>query len=164
MKGLIYIGKNNFDKKLGIGSSIRQKHQYNARSLALLSGFSLCFLALLIRIGYIQFVKGTDFRSRAYNQQTTSQVLVSKRGTIYDSTNMILAISSSVDSVSINKGQVLYTDGSKVPNETLASGFAEIFSLDYEETLEKLNEDTSVIAKFCLNACPDNTNADFSDY
>ena len=26
------------------------------------------------------------------------------------------------------------------------------------------NEDTSVIAKFCLNACPDNTNADFSDY
>ena len=146
MKGLIYIGKNNFDKKLGIGSSIRQKHQYNARSLALLSGFSLCFLALLIRIGYIQFVKGTDFRSRAYNQQTTSQVLVSKRGTIYDSTNMILAISASVDSVSINKGQVLYTDGSKVPNETLASGFAEIFSLDYEETLEKLNEDTSVIS------------------
>ena len=108
--------------------------------------FTLCFLALLIRIAYIQFIKGSEYRAKAYNQQTTSQVIASKRGTIYDSTNKILAISSSVDSVSVNNGQVVYTDGSPVSNETLASGFAEIFSLDYEETLEKLNSEDSVIS------------------
>lgn len=133
-------------KNRGIGSSIKQKHLYNSRSISLLIIFSLCFLALLFRIGYIQFVKGSDFRARAYNQQTTSQVLNSKRGTIYDSTNQILAISSSVDSVSINKGQVTYSDGTEVSNETLAKGFSDIFSLDYDETLEKLNEDSSIIS------------------
>lgn len=133
-------------KNRGIGSSIKQKHLYNSRSISLLIIFSLCFLALLFRIGYIQFVKGSDFRARAYNQQTTSQVLNSKRGTIYDSTNQILAISSSVDSVSINKGQVTYSDGTEVSNETLAKGFSDIFSLDYDETLEKLSEDSSIIS------------------
>ena len=133
-------------KNRGIGNSIKQKHLYNSRSISLLIIFSICFFALLFRIGYLQFVKGPDFRARAYNQQTTSQVLNSKRGTIYDSTNQVLAISSSVDSVSINKGQVTYSDGTEVSNETLAKGFSEIFSLDYDQTLEKLNEDTSIIS------------------
>ena len=133
-------------KNRGIGNSIKQKHLYNSRSISLLIIFSICFFALLFRIGYLQFVKGSDFRARAYNQQTTSQVLNSKRGTIYDSTNQVLAISSSVDSVSINKGQVTYSDGTEVSNETLAKGFSEIFSLDYNQTLEKLNEDTSIIS------------------
>ena len=142
---MIYIGKK-INKNNSIGITIKQKRQYNTRSLTLLIVFSLCFFLLLIRIGYIQFIKGPDYKARAYNQQTTSQILSSKRGTIYDASNKILAISSSVDSVSINKGQVVYTDGAEVPNEVLASGFSEIFSLDYEETLQKLKEDTAVIS------------------
>ena len=142
---MIHIGKNRINKKLGIGTSIKQRAQFNSRSIALLTGFSLCFVALLGRIGYIQFVKGTEFKTKAYNQQTTSQVLASKRGTIYDSTSKILAISSAVDSVSVNNGQVTYLDGSAVPNEILASGFAEIFSINKEEIETELNSEKKII-------------------
>lgn len=145
MKGLIYIGKNQINKRLGIGTAFKQKEIFTNRSLLLLTFFTLCFLFLLIRIGYIQFVKGAAYKAAAYNNQTTSQTISSKRGTIYDSTNKILALSSSVDTVTINNNQVAYKDGSIVSNEVLASGFSEIFSLDYEETLAKLNSEEALI-------------------
>ena len=145
LKGLIYIGKNLVNKRLGIGTSFKSKHKFATRSLLLLVLFTLCFIGLLGRIGYIQFVKGSEYKTAAYKNQVTSQTIASKRGTIYDSTNKILAISSAVDTISINNNEVLYLNGSKVPKETLASGFAEIFSLDYEETLAKLNSEQSLI-------------------
>lgn len=142
---VIIIGKNHINKKLGIGSSFKKKQSYNTRSLVLLLGFSLCFLGLLTRIGYIQFVKGSEYKTNAYKQQTKSQTLSSKRGTIYDSTNKILAISSSVDTISVNNGQVFYKNTKPVPNEVLAKGFSEIFALDYDELLEKLNSKSSLV-------------------
>lgn len=142
---MIIIGKNHINKKLGIGSSFRKKQSFNARSLTLLSIFSLCFLGLITRIGYIQFVNGPDYKTNAYKQQTTSQTLTSKRGTIYDSTNKILALSSSVDTISVNNGQVFYSDNKPVPNDILAKGFSEIFSLNYDELLKKLNSNSSLV-------------------
>lgn len=134
---------------------------FHSRSIALLILLTFLFLCLLIRIGYIQFVKGPIYKTSAYKQQTTSQTIASKRGTIYDSTNKILAISSTVDTVSINNGNVAYKDGSKVSNETLATGFSQIFSLDYNETLEKLNSNSSLItiAKKVEKPIIDNLNA-----
>ena len=102
LKGLIYIGKNLVNKRLGIGTSFKSKHKFATRSLLLLVLFTLCFIGLLGRIGYIQFVKGAEYKTAAYKNQVTSQTIASKRGTIYDSTNKILAISSAVDTISIN--------------------------------------------------------------
>ena len=136
---MIFIKKNYINKKLGIGSSFKRKQAYNTRSLVLLSCFSLCFLGLLTRIGYIQFVNGPDYKTRAYKQQTASQVLFSKRGTIYDASGKILAMSSAVDTISVNNGSVFYSDGkTKVPNDVLAQGFSEIFGLDYNEMYRNL--------------------------
>lgn len=123
MKVVIYIGKKRISKKASKAANIKRKQSYNVRSLCLLSLFSLCFLLLLIRIGYIQFAKGPEYKENAYKQQTTSQILTSKRGTIYDATGMILAISSGVDTVSINNGQVFYANGTAVPKEKLATRF-----------------------------------------
>lgn len=145
MKVVIIISRKNTYKRSPIVDNLRRKRLYNSRSLALLIIFSLCFLLLLIRIGYIQFVKGAEYKESAYKQQTTSQVLASKRGTIYDAKNTILAISSSVDTISVNNGQVLYSNGDVVPNEVLAEGFSEIFTLDYNEVLEDLNSDSSIV-------------------
>lgn len=142
---VIIIGKNSINKKLGIGSVFKKKQTFNIRSLVLLVIFTLCFLLLLIRIGYIQFVKGPTYKTEAYKQQTTSQTLASKRGTIYDAKSKKLAISSAVDTITVNNGKVTYNDGKTVPNETLASGFAEIFSIDYEEILAELNSDSSLV-------------------
>lgn len=145
MKVVIIIVRGKTNRKSPVVNSLKQKQSYNLRALVLLITFSLCFLFLLFRIGYIQFVKGAEYKEEAYKQQTTSQVLASKRGTIYDSTNMILAISSSVDTISVNNGQVIYSDGSTVPNDVLAKGFSEIFSLDYDTVLADLNSDSSVV-------------------
>lgn len=161
LKGLIHIGKNSINKRLGIGTVFKEKQVFNSRSIALLIILTTCFIILLIRIGYIQFVKGPTYKTSAYNQQTTSQTIASKRGTIYDATNKTLAMSSTVDTVSINNGDVAYKDGTKVSNETLATGFSQVFSLDYNETLEKLNSKSAVItiAKKVEKPIIDNLNA-----
>ena len=137
--------KKKIQNKRNSNTEFYERKNYQVRSLVLLAFFIILFSILLIRIGYLQFIKGSWLRSKAYSQQTTSQVLNSKRGTIYDSTNKILAISSLVDTVSVNKGEVQYSDGKEVPNEVLAAGFSEVFSLDYEETLAKLNDDTKIV-------------------
>lgn len=56
-----------------------------------------------------------------------------------------LARSAAVDTISLSPGNVLYSNGTVVPNDILASAFSEIFSLDYNETLEKLNSSSSVV-------------------
>ncbi len=143
---MIIIGKKRvIKKKNSTKPSVNQKQVSNVRSLFLLVGFIICFLALLVRIGYIQFVKGAEYKENAYKQQTKSQVLASKRGTIYDSTNKILAISSSVDTISINNGNVIYNDKTEVPKEVLAEGFSEIFSLNYDDVMNTLNSSSSLI-------------------
>jgi cell division protein FtsI/penicillin-binding protein 2 len=67
--------------------------------------FAIC-IALIIRIGFIQFVQGSELKDMAYMQQTLNRNINPKRGTIYDSTGKnILAISASVETVSINPRQ-----------------------------------------------------------
>lgn len=122
-----------------------RKQNYNKKSLAILFFFLLCFLLLIIRIGYIQFVKGKEYGEEAYKQQTSSQTINSKRGIIYDSTGKILARSAGVDTISLIPGKVYYLDGTVVTNDVLAAGFSEIFALDYEETFNKLEESTSLV-------------------
>ena len=41
---------------------------------------------LIGRIGYIQFIQGSELRSLAYQQQTLDRSINPKRGTIFDST------------------------------------------------------------------------------
>ena len=41
-------------------------------------------LAAAIRVGYIQLVKGEEYKDRALSQQTTDITVEAERGTIYD--------------------------------------------------------------------------------
>lgn len=111
-------------------------------------GFILLLL-LIVRIGFLQFVQGSDLKEVATKNQLSSKTIIPSRGTIYDSTGKALAISARVDTVSINPSQVKYSDTTEVNKEVLAHAFSDIFELDYSEILEKLNTKTStfVIAK-----------------
>lgn len=111
------------------------------------TGFVILIL-LIIRIGYLQFVQGAELKEAATKNQLSSKTIAASRGTIYDSTGKALAISANVDTVSINPSQVKYSNGEEVNKEVLAHAFSDIFGLDYEETLEKLNteEKSFVIA------------------
>ena len=65
--------------------------------------FLLIIIAILIgRIGYIQFVKGDEYSTATYKQQTKSQVISPKRGIIYDSTGKVLARNTTVYTISVN--------------------------------------------------------------
>lgn len=103
----------------------------------------IILLILVVRIGFLQFVQGASLREQAVKNQLTSKTITSSRGTIYDSTGQALAISARVDTVSVNPSRVKYSNGEDVNKEILAHAFSDIFSLDYNETLEKLNTKTS---------------------
>lgn len=105
-------------------------------------GFILLLL-LVVRIGYLQFVKGSFLKEQAIKNQLTSRTIAANRGTIYDANGKALAKSASVDNVVINPTNVKYKNGDEVEKEFLANAFSEIFNLDYGETLEKLNTKTT---------------------
>lgn len=109
----------------------------------------LLLIALIIKIGLIQFVQGADLKKAAINNQLSNKTLTPKRGTIYDSSGKGLALSAKVDNVLVNPSQIKYDDNTNVNKEILAHTFSNIFELDYDETLEKLNSNDSnfIIAK-----------------
>ena len=103
----------------------------------------ICFLLILCllgRLGYIQFLKGSELSALAYQQQTLDRNVNPKRGTIYDSTGKnILAISSTVETVTVNPGNILKKDKEKV-----AKKLSELFNLDYDTVLKKVTKRSSI--------------------
>lgn len=105
------------------------------------------FFILLIRIGYLQSIKSSYLKEMAYKQLITTRVISTKRGTIYDSLGNQLAMSSEVDTISINPSKIeIENDENKTKElkEKVAKILSEIFELDYEETLKKVNSEQSV--------------------
>ena len=115
--------------------------------MMILMGFiiSIGFLAVIIKLSYIIFIKGNEYKKAAYIQQTKSQIISSNRGTIFDKNGKVLAVSVSVDTVSINPNKVKYGNGKNVVLEDLANKFSEIFELNYGDVLEKINSNKSVV-------------------
>lgn len=105
----------------------------------------MILLALMIRVGFLQFVQGNELKSKASAQQTTARTIAANRGSIFDCNGKVLASSAHVDIVSVNPKNLLYKDKTEVPKEIVASKLSEIFELDYTETLNKLNQDTSYV-------------------
>lgn len=104
------------------------------------------FLLLIGRLGFLQFVQGSSLKEQAYRQQTVNRLISPTRGNILDATGKTLATSASVDTVSVNptkiKGKT--AEETKAKKEKIAKAFSEIFELNYDETLEKLNSTSSV--------------------
>ena len=102
--------------------------------------FVVIQLALIIRVGFIQFVQGSELQAMAYSQQTLNRKINPKRGRILDRTGKIeLAVSASTETVSINP-----TNISADNKEKVAKAFSEIFELDYETVLKKVKKRTSI--------------------
>ncbi len=106
----------------------------------------IIFLLLIIRIGFLQFVQGNELKELAYNQQTINQIISPKRGNIYDSTGKALAISAQVDTITINPSKISKSNNSdtKAYKELVANGLSQIFELNYDEVLEKVNSTSQV--------------------
>lgn len=99
----------------------------------------LIITLLIGRLGVIQLIDGKRLSKMAYEQQTLDRTINPKRGTIYDCTGQVLAQSSSVETVTVNPGNI-----AKEMKEEVARKLSEIFELDYEKTLKKVSKRSSI--------------------
>ncbi len=133
--------KQKINKKINIkkleksGNLTRKKRM----KVALIISFCVMF-AFAIRIGYIQFIKGSELKSMAYVQQTLDRKINPKRGTIFDSTGKnILAVSSTVETITVNPVNI-----SKEDKEKVARALSDIFEVDYDKTLKKVSKKSAI--------------------
>lgn len=100
----------------------------------------IVLLALMIRVGWIQFYDGDKLKQMAYLQQTLDRKINPKRGTIYDTSGkVVLATSSSVETVTVNPLNI-----SSENKEKVAQKLSELFDLDYETILKRVNRKTGI--------------------
>ena len=128
------ISDKNKREALDKPSSIKLKK----REFITLLLFSALLLFMIYRIGYIQFVKGEEYQKMAYLSQTQKRQINPKRGTIYDRNGKGLAISASVDTVSVNPiGLRDAVEGDETKLQDIANNLAGYLEMDAETLLKK---------------------------
>ena len=130
--------KKNY-KKRSNKKSISTDKSVPSRKLKIVLRVTVVILILLIiRLFWIQFIDGAWLKEKAYRQQTASTIISPDRGSILDVNGKYLAKSEKVDTISINPTKI-----SKEKKVLVATGLSQIFELDYEETLAKVNSTSS---------------------
>ena len=97
------------------------------------------FLVFIGRLTELMIVKGETYKKEALEQQTRDRLITPKRGTIFDRNGKPLAVSASVETVSISPITVRKSEKA----EETAKALSEILDLEYEDVLAKINKNTS---------------------
>ncbi|HEX9063222.1 MAG TPA: penicillin-binding transpeptidase domain-containing protein, partial [Clostridia bacterium] len=105
------------------------------RLLITLVVFSSLVSALLIRVAWLQIINGDFYQQKAFMNQTRGRTISPKRGTIYDRNGKELAISASVETVSVNPSEL---SKSKVGVDTISQKLSEILSMDKDKIYKKI--------------------------
>lgn len=101
---------------------------------------SILWMILIFRVVIIQFVEGNEWKEKSEKQQYVSRSITANRGSIYDTSGkIILAQSSTVQTVTVNPVNI-----SKQNKEKVAEILSQIFELDYEKVLKKVNRKSSI--------------------
>lgn len=121
------------------------KRKLRIRALVAFLGFAVLILLLFIRLVFLQIIDGPRLQKDAIEQQTRDSQVASRRGTIYDRNHKALAQSATVETITANPNEIKNAakNNDKVNVESIAKNLSDILSLDYNETLEKLNKKTS---------------------
>ena len=94
--------------------------------------FLVGVLVLLVRLAWIQFVRGEEYSRMAAEQQTRDSVISAKRGSIYDRNLKILAQSASAERVTLNPQEIEKSKN----EEEVVSALVKILGVD-EANLRK---------------------------
>ncbi len=108
------------------------------RLIFLLVTFSVLIAALVVRVGWIQIVQG-DFYQKKVSQQARGRDISPKRGTIFDRNGKPLAVSASVEKITINPQEVR---DSELDQEAIAEDLGEILNMDPEGILKKIKRNS----------------------
>ena len=106
--------------------------------------FSVVLVALCVRTGYLQIVRGSELETMAVEQQMKDEILQPKRGSIYDRNGNELAVNIESYSVWVRPGEMKTgkdeAEKQKNYEDTIAK-LAELLGNDKEE-LQKTIEDS----------------------
>lgn len=94
---------------------------------------------LIIKIAWIQLIKGKEYKKLAEDQQNLDREISAKRGIIYDRNGEILAMSASSEMITINPNNI-----PKEKKEIVARKISEVLEIDYEKVLKKVNRNSSI--------------------
>ena len=114
----------------------------NKTKKRIISAFSfivVMFLILACRLCYLTVVKGDEYKKLAIEQQTRDRLITPKRGTIYDRNNKPLAVSASVETVSISPVTVRNSD----KKDETASTLSQILEIELETVKAKIEKNSS---------------------
>ncbi|WP_352400913.1 penicillin-binding transpeptidase domain-containing protein [Anaerotignum sp.] len=106
--------------------------------LVFLLGAMFGFTLLLGRIIYIELFRSQEWQEMAYEQQTRDRLIMPKRGSILDRNGQGIALTETVNAVSVIPVQVK-------DKEKTASYLAEKLDLDYESVLKKVQENVALV-------------------
>ncbi len=106
---------------------------YRGRSKILLWIVTLCLAGLVIRVAYIQIVRGPYLEELADELHYRQRTLESIRGEIVDRNGEVLAASGSIGRVSVVHNQI-------ENEEETARVLADVLELEYEDVLKKVQK------------------------
>lgn len=106
--------------------------------IILLVGFG----AVVLRIGYLQLIKGEELSQRAVEQQLHDTEISAKRGTIYDRNGKVLAQSASVWRVVM--APAYFTEEEQ--REYVASQLSDILDMEYSDVLEMTRQNVYYVS------------------
>lgn len=134
--------KNLFKRNIKNPNDSQIKIRAGNRSAALVVIFIIIIVSLLVRVAWIQFVRGEEYQKKAYLQQNNGRIIPANRGTIYDRNGNVLAISVNARQVSVNQMTILKEGEArgdvKAYQEFVAKGLSDILGLNYDSVLEKI--------------------------
>ena len=95
----------------------------------------LMFVLLFFRLYDLQITRHEELQGKAVSQQTRRTVVTASRGTIYDASGNILAISASAETIILSPLEIDQAVNSKTPpvswtKDSLAAGLADILGKD----------------------------------
>jgi len=112
------------------------------RLIFCLFAFFFLFFALILRLAWIQIIRGDTYRDMAVDQWTRDIPVPSKRGIIYDRNGKKLAISASIETLYVRPVEIK-------SSEEVSYRIAEALDMDREDVLDRLtrNVDTVLLKK-----------------
>ncbi len=131
--------------------------------LMLIMGVAM-FVLLFFQLFDLQIIRHEELQSKAVNQQTRRTVVTASRGTIYDHTGNIMAISASAETIILSPLEIDRAVNDKDSpvswtKDSLAAGLAEILGSDASSIRKRMDNTESQYEVIKLRAEEETANA-----
>lgn len=108
----------------------------------------LCMIALCLRLGWIQIVKGSEYSDKAIEQQTRDTPIEAERGIIYDTNGNELAVSVTCYTIWVRPADIRAAENNKDGNnntEKVATVLSKLLDMEYDDVKKLVTKEQSIV-------------------